>query len=64
MLKEKQTVSVEPINHKDVKGKEKLYLKVYTGQEGKKGYSEYFISIGQKTFDAVKAMKDGTENTV
>lgn len=40
---------VEPIKHKDVRGKEMLYLKIT--HEGTK--KEVVINIGQKTFDAV-----------
>lgn len=48
-----KTTTVEAIRHKDVKGKETLYVKI-TGISG-----EHYINVGQKTFDAVESiMKD------
>lgn len=47
-------MKVEAIKHKDVRGKEMLYLKL-TNEATQK---EVVINIGQKTFDAVSNMTE------
>ena len=46
-------MQVEVIKHKDVRGKELLYLKISNSR------GEALLNIGQKTYDAIKYLQDG-----
>lgn len=42
--------TVTAITHKDVKGKELLYLKIQNGEHN------VLVNVGKKTYDSVKAL--------
>lgn len=47
--------TIEAIKHKDVKGKELLYLKIKNGEH------EVLVNVGTKTYEAVKALDNVQE---
>ena len=48
-------LKVEAIKHTDVRGKELFYVKVSNEK------TDYLMNVGQKSYEAIKAMEDGTK---
>lgn len=48
-------ITIETIEHKDVRGNKLLYLKISNGN------TDILINVGQKTFDSVKAITSEKE---
>lgn len=52
-MKKEQKVFAEAVEHSDVRGNVKFYLKL-TNEKNE----EYIINVGKKTFDTVTKMKE------